>query len=194
MSAAKLQNRTLVHTGRVFDFELHDVRLPNGVDVRLEIIIHPGAAAILPLTEDGKILLLRQHRHAAGGEIWEIPAGTREPAEELLDCARRELCEEAGVVADAYVDLGDCVPLAAYSTERIQLFLARGLHPTEQRLERDEVITEIAAMSVARVGEMILSGEIVDAKTIIAFARGQLGGWLPFLPPDTSGATPGGAG
>ena len=83
------------------------------------------------------------------------------------------------MIADEYVDLGDCLPLAAYSTERIHLFLARGLHEVEQQLEQDEVITEVTAVSVARVGEMILTGEIADAKTIIAFARGQLGGWLP---------------
>ena len=179
MGVAKLKNRKRLHQGRVFDFELRDVQLPNGVDCRLEVIVHPGAAAILPLTAEGEIILLRQYRHAAGGEIWEIPAGTREPDEELIACARRELTEEAGVVADEYVDLGDCLPLAAYSTERIHLFLARGLRQVAQQLEQDEVITEVAALPVARVGEMILSGEIADAKTIIAFARGQLGGWLP---------------
>jgi ADP-ribose pyrophosphatase len=179
MSAAKLKSRKRIHAGRVFDFELREVELPNGVDCRLEVIVHPGAAAILPVTDAGEILLLRQYRHAAGGEIWEIPAGTREKGEEPIACARRELAEEAGVVANDYVDLGDCLPLAAYSTERIHLFLARGLHEVEQQLEQDEVITEVTALPVARVGEMILAGEIADAKTIIAFARGQLGGWLP---------------
>jgi ADP-ribose pyrophosphatase len=104
VSAANLKNRKLLHSGRVFDFELHDVSLPNGVDVRLEVIVHPGAAAILPLTDDGEILLLRQYRHAAGGEIWEIPAGTLEAGEDLLGCARRELLEEAGVTADEYIE------------------------------------------------------------------------------------------
>jgi ADP-ribose pyrophosphatase len=182
VSAANLKNRKLLHSGRVFDFELHDVSLPNGVDVRLEVIVHPGAAAILPLTDDGEILLLRQYRHAAGGEIWEIPAGTLEAGEDLLGCARRELLEEAGVTADEYVDLGDCLPLAAYSTERIHLFLAQGLHAAQQKLEEYELISDVVAMPVDRVGEMILSGAIEDAKTITAFSRGQLGGWLPTVP------------
>jgi ADP-ribose pyrophosphatase len=192
LSDAELKARKRIHSGRVFDFEVHDVLLPTGVAVSLEVILHPGAAAILPLTEDGEILLLRQYRYAAGGEIWEIPAGTREPGEELLHCARRELLEEAGVAADAYVDLGDCLPLAAYSTERIRLFLARGLHPEQQNLEADEVITEVVALPVARVGAMILSGEIEDAKTITAFSRAQLGGWLPSAATGARSPTPSG--
>ena len=181
MSSARILKRTPIHSGRVFAFERQQVLLPNGAETNLEIILHPGAAAILPLTGDGEILLLRQYRHAAGGEIWEIPAGTRETDEEPLVCAQRELREEAGVRAAEFLDLGVCLPLAAYSNERIHLFLARGLSAATQSLDVDEVISAIVALPVAKVAAMILSGEILDAKTIIAFTRAQLAGELPAI-------------
>ncbi len=93
--------RVSLHRGRVGDFGIETVTLPNGVVVDLEILRHVGAAAVVPLHDDGTVTLIRQHRHAAGGLIWEIPAGKLDPGEAPSDCARRELEEEAGLRAGA---------------------------------------------------------------------------------------------
>ena len=178
MSSASLLSRRVVHVGRKFELGVDRIRLPNGNEVDLEIIHHPGAAAVAPLTDRGEILLVRQFRHAAGGELWEIPAGTLEPNEGPEICAHRELEEEAGVRARELVDLGDILPVPGYSTERIRLYLARGLRPAKQRLEDDEVISEVRAVPVAEAVRWVVDGTLVDAKSALAICRAHHRGLL----------------
>jgi ADP-ribose pyrophosphatase len=159
--------RRSLHKGRVGDFGLEDVTLPNGVRVTLEILRHPGASAVVPLHDDGDVTLVHQHRHAGGGMLWEIPAGKLEPGEAPDACAARELEEEAGLRAARVEPLGSILPAPAYTDERIHLFVATGLTPVPTRLDHDEVMTAHKTKLAAAI-EMIGRGEIEDAKTICA--------------------------
>jgi ADP-ribose pyrophosphatase len=188
MPPAAVLNRRVVHAGRVFEVAVERVRLPNGVEVDLDVLRHPGAAAIVPVTDAGEIVLLRQFRHAAGGELWEIPAGTLDAGEEPLDCARRELEEETGMRAADLVALGDVVPVPGYSTERIHLFLARGLTRAEQGLDEDELISEVRAVPAAQALRWVADGTICDAKSAVAICRARERGLLPLAPGREGGA------
>lgn len=166
----KVNHRRLVHTGRVFDFTVENVTFTDGLTLDLEVIRHPGASAVVALTNDRQILMLRQYRHAIGDYIWEIPAGTFSGQEEPLACARRELIEETGYRASSWVPMGAVTPLAGYSDERIHLYLARELAPAEQRLDPDEIL-EVHRVPLDKVSRMIANGQIEDAKTIAALFR-----------------------
>lgn len=166
MSATVLSS-TEVYRGRVFQVVNERVTLENEVSVDLDLIRHPGASAIVAVSEEDQVKLLRQYRHAVGRRIWEIPAGTLEQGEAALSCAKRELAEEAGVDARSWTAIGEIVPVPGYSDERITLFLATGLIPTPQRLDKDELL-EVFEIPFSETLAMIDSGEIVDAKTVSA--------------------------
>jgi len=157
---------TLIRKGRVFDFYAENITLPNGVSMDMEIIRHPGAAAIVPVTNDGSVLLLKQYRHAVGGFIWEIPAGTLDPGEDARGCAERELIEETGYAARHFERLAEITPLPAYSDERIHLFRATGLTRSAQNLDEDELLF-VHRVELRLAMKMIAEGEIQDAKTIV---------------------------
>lgn len=159
--------RTVLHRGRVGDFGIEEVVLPNGRAVSLEVLRHPGAAAVVPLHDDGSVTLLRQHRHAAGGTIWEIPAGKLEPGEEPTECATRELLEEAGLVASHLTVLTSIWTTPAFTDEVIHLYVATGLEVGPANPEEDEVLTP-SRISLARAVQLVYAGEICDAKTAVA--------------------------
>jgi ADP-ribose pyrophosphatase len=154
-----------VHRGRVFELHVDNVTLENGVTVDMDVLRHPGAAAVVPLTDQGGVLLLRQFRYAIGTDIWEIPAGTLNPGEAPLACARRELAEEAGVMAVDWSALGAITPLPGYSDEIIHLFSARRLSPVPQNLDADELL-EVREIPLQTALSMITTQAIRDAKTI----------------------------
>lgn len=162
-----------IYRGRVIDLGLEEVRLPNGMTVELEIVRHPGASAIVPLYDDGRVVMIRQYRHAAGGMIYEVPAGRLNAGENPLDCARRELHEEAGLTAERIERLGTIFTTPGFTDERIHLFVARGLASVGQRLDHDEVI-ELVERPLPALMEMIRRGEIVDGKTICALTLAHL--------------------
>ena len=161
----KVNKKELIHQGKVFNLFAENITLPNGHTTTLSIIRHPGASAMVAITEVKKMILIRQYRHAVNGFIWEIPAGTLDPGESPLDCAQRELVEEAGVSADVWHKLGEIIPVPGYSDERIHIFLAENLTKAEQKLDSDEVL-EVHPFDFAEVLEMIRSGQIIDAKSI----------------------------
>ncbi|RJQ75020.1 MAG: NUDIX hydrolase [Desulfobacteraceae bacterium] len=163
----RVHHRRTIRKGRVFDITVENVTFPNGFNVDLEIIRHPGAAAIVALTEDDQVLMLKQYRHAIGDFLWEIPAGTFEGQEDPLICARRELTEETGFTAARWEHLGAVTPVPGYSDEKIHLFLARELAPAAQCLDQDEVL-EVHRLPLMQVTDMIGGGHIQDAKTIAA--------------------------
>ena len=165
MKKAQVNTRSLVKKGRVFEIFTENVTLPNGVNLDMDIIHHPGAAAIVPVLDDGTVLLLKQYRHAVGGYIWEVPAGTIDPGEDEITCAKREIIEETGYAAKEMEKLGVITPLPAYSDERIHIFLATGLTPAGQNLDDDELLT-VHPQKVSKALSMIANGEITDAKTI----------------------------
>ncbi len=163
--SAIVHHRTSIYRGRVFHLVKENVTLDNGRTTDLEFLEHPGAAAIVAREEDGRVVLIRQYRHALGGYIWEIPAGTLDGAEAPLDCARRELAEETGLTAASWRALAAITPVPGYSDERIHLFLAEGLGPARQRLDPDEVLS-VHRVPLAEAAAMIGRGEITDAKSI----------------------------
>ncbi|MFQ5766498.1 MAG: NUDIX hydrolase [Acidobacteriota bacterium] len=173
MSTAKLLHRRLVHTGKVIDLSVDRVRLPNDVEVDLEMVRHPGAAAVVPFLTDGPVLLeriivmVRQYRWAAGGWIHEIPAGRLDGAQTPLACAARELEEETGYKAAHLEPLGTILTTPGFSDEAIHLFLAQDLSPTTQMLERDEVL-EVVKLPLGAALEEARRGNIRDAKTLCA--------------------------
>jgi len=154
-----------IYRGRIVDLRLEEVTLPNQVTVTLEIIRHPGAAAVVALDADGCVTLVHQFRHAAGGFIWEIPAGKLDPGEQPVQCAARELREEAGLVAGELIALGSILTAPGFCDERIHLFLARRLTTAAQRLDHDEVLS-VSRVPLSEAIEMIRRGDIVDAKSI----------------------------
>lgn len=143
------------------------VQLPNGHWVDLDIVRHPGAAAVVPITASGEVVLIRQYRHAVGGMLIEVPAGKLEPGEEPATCAARELEEEAGQRAGRLVSLGWIWTTPGFTDERIYLFAALELTPVPQQLQADEVI-ETLALPFAEALEWVWSGRIQDAKSALA--------------------------
>ncbi|MCX8072684.1 MAG: NUDIX hydrolase [Candidatus Binatia bacterium] len=158
--------KTCVFRGKVVHLFLEEAHLPNGNTVTLEVIHHPGAAAVVPLHRNGDVTLIRQYRHAAGGFIWEVPAGKLD-GEDPAVCALRELEEEAGLRAAKLTLLGWIFTTPGFTDEKIFLYLAEDLAPAEQRLEHDEVIT-CTRVPLREAVAMIVRGEIVDAKSAVA--------------------------
>lgn len=156
-----------IYKGRIVDLRVEQVTLPNGTTVDLELMHHPGASAVVAVDDDRRVVLIRQYRHAAGGYIWELPAGILATPEEPPErCAARELAEETGVEARVLSHLGTIFTTPGFCDERIHLFLARGLRQAAHRHEADEVIAEITRLPLADALAMVRRGEIVDGKTI----------------------------
>ncbi len=162
---AKINKHETIYRGRVFELVKENITLANGTTTDVEFIEHPGAAAIVPFLDDHRILLLKQYRHALKQYIWEIPAGTLDPREDVLTCARRELIEETGYSANGWQKLGEITPLPGYSDERIHIYLATALQPAEQHLDADEIIN-VQEIEFKDAIDMIGTGEIQDAKSI----------------------------
>lgn len=156
-----------LHRGTVLHLTSERVVLPNGHEVELEIILHPGASAVVPLTAEGEVILIRQYRHASGGFLLEIPAGKLGPGEPPESCAARELTEEAGVIAGRLTRLGSIFTTPGFADEVIHLYLGEDLTESTTDHEPSEVIT-LLRRPLADCLKMIAAGEIVDAKTICA--------------------------
>jgi len=161
-----------VHTGKVIDLDVDTVRFPDGSTGELEMIRHPGAAAVVPVLSDPAgpdptILLIRQYRYATGGMLWEIPAGRLGKNEAPIDCARRELLEETGMRAGNIEPISTIWTTPGFTDERIHLFWARDLVPVEAAREADEFI-ELEPRPLSQVLAAIRDGEICDAKTVTA--------------------------
>jgi ADP-ribose pyrophosphatase len=155
-----------IYKGRVVNLNLETVTLPNGNTVELELIHHPGAAAVVPMKDDKTVLLIRQYRHAAGGYILEIPAGKLEPGEEPRQCAAREIEEEIGFRADSLEPLITFFTTPGFTDEVIHIFKGIGLTPGKQNLDHDEVL-DVIELPLDRAIAQIRNGTIRDGKTII---------------------------
>jgi 8-oxo-dGTP pyrophosphatase MutT (NUDIX family) len=163
--STQLNSQITLHEGRVFRLVRENVTLENGVVAELDVIRHPGAAAIVPFLNEKTLLLIKQYRHAAGGFIWEIPAGTIDSDESPLACAKRELIEETGFSAENWEKIGEITPLPAYSDERIHIFSATNLTAKKQHLDQDEIL-DVHEVSFDDALLMIGNHQIQDAKTI----------------------------
>ena len=155
-----------VFTGKVLTLNIDTVTLPNGFTVDLEIVRHPGAAAVVPLKDNGTVVLIKQFRDAAGGFIYEIPAGKLHPGEDPMHCAARELEEEIGYVAGRLELLTSILTAPGFTDEVIHIYKATGMTAGRQQLDRDEVL-EVLEISLEEAIKMIKAGTIRDAKTIV---------------------------
>ncbi len=174
----KLKDSRRVYEGRVIDVSVETALLPNGAEIKREVVRHPGATAIVPLISPTEVILIRQFRYCAEKELWEIPAGTLEPDETPLECAKRELIEEIGYRAGEMSPLGGFFTSPGFCTEFLHLFLATRLEPCEADRDADEQIV-VRRVSLREAFRKLDSGEIVDAKTIVGLLK------LAHLRPET---------
>ena len=161
-------HRELKYTGSMLEFYTDTIKVPNGNTAKWDFINHHGAAAVLPVTDEGKIVLVRQYRNALDRETLEIPAGGLNGADEpTRTAAIRELEEETGFRADSIEPLISVVTAVAFCNEVIDVYLATGLHQFAQKLDEEEFI-EVEAYTVEELTDMIFAGTIQDSKTVAA--------------------------
>lgn len=160
-----------VYQGRIFTVQIESITLPKGGDIQAEIVRHPGSVVILPMTDTGEVVLVRQYRHAIGRWAWELPAGSLKPGEDAQMAAVRECHEEIGLVPTRVTKLGAFFPTPGYCDEEMNFFRADGLREPhageEAQPDADEDI-ETQAFTVDGLRRMIASGDLVDLKTVAA--------------------------
>jgi 8-oxo-dGTP pyrophosphatase MutT (NUDIX family) len=165
-----LLKRTCMFRGRVIELNVETVQLPNNRTAELEIVHHPGGAAVVAVDEQQQVCLLYQFRHAAGGWLWELPAGKIDAREPPLTTAQRELLEETGTTATQWHSLGDYVSSPGVFTEVVHLFLARGLSRQASQPEAHEVF-EVHWKALADVLQLAHQGVLRDGKTLVGVFR-----------------------
>ncbi len=160
---------------RKIRFEINRIKLPIGVEGTFGIIRHPGASLAVPITDEGKVVLLRQYRFAVERRILEFPAGTLEDGEDPLSSMKRELAEEAGYQANRWVSLGEMFPCPGYSDEVIHLYLAKELQEIKSKpAGDDDEDIQVLQMSMEELDERIASGdEALDGKSVTALYRAR---------------------
>jgi ADP-ribose pyrophosphatase len=167
----KTINKNYIYKGKIVTLRQDDALLPNGVTAKREVIEHPGGVAVAAITDDDEILLVKQFRYPYGEAILEIPAGKRDSKDEdPLECGKRELREETGAVADTYISLGELYPTPGYCAEIIWLFAAKGISFGQTDLDEDEFV-EVEKIPFEKAVDMVLSGEIKDAKSQTAILK-----------------------
>jgi ADP-ribose pyrophosphatase len=160
-----LDSKTVLE-GSFLTLKRDTVRLPDGKHATREYVQHPGAVMVIPLFDDGRVLMESQFRYPIGKVMYEFPAGKLDPDEGALACAKRELREETGYTAHEYVYLTRIHPIISYSTEFIDIYLARGLIAGEPKLDDGEFLETFVA-DLPQLAEWVRTGEISDTKTII---------------------------
>ncbi len=160
-----------IFKGFILDVKKDIVRLPNGNTASRELIRHIGAVCVVPVTDDGNVIMERQFRYPIDQVITEIPAGKLDSKDEdRLDAIKRELREETGYEADNWIDMGIYYPAPAYSDEKITMYLARGLRRGERELDDDEFLN-IIEVPLEELKNDIMSGKITDGKTQVAILK-----------------------
>lgn len=165
MKKARVVKSQTIYRGRSVYLKLENLIEPGGVKAVREVVCHPGSVVLLPMLADGRVLLVRQYRHAAGQSLWELPAGTLEPGETPRHAAARELIEETGHKARSLKLLCKFFPSPGILSEKMHLFSARGLSPATANPDPDELIS-IGSFSVAELRGMVRAGRIRDGKTL----------------------------
>ncbi len=171
----KLHEETLtqntVFSGRIINVRQDQVLLENGKQALRDVVEHPGGVCVLPLTAEGEVILVKQFRYPYQEVLLEIPAGKLDKGgEDPLACGKRELEEEAGMIADTYISLGKMYPSPGYCAEIIHMYLAKDLRPSRQNLDEDEFL-EVYRYPFEEVYQMVVEGKITDAKTQIAVLK-----------------------
>lgn len=154
--------------GRTFKVRRDTLKTPDGRETALEIIEHGGSVVLVPVDEEGNILFVRQYRHATGGDLLELPAGTRNGEEPYEECAAREIREETGMEAGSLQRVGEFYLAPGYSSEFMAVFLATGLKQNPLDADEDEFL-DVERFSVRQVDEMFGQGDIPDSKSLAAW-------------------------
>ncbi|WP_028022270.1 NUDIX hydrolase [Enterovibrio calviensis] len=168
---------TSIYAWKRFTLEAREHTLPNGLVTEHITLTHPGAVLILPVANDGKLVMVHQYRPSIDRWIYEFPAGTMETGEHPETCAKRELSEETQLAASEWHNIGESLPAPGFCDETQYLFVAKQVSATDGELDEDEII-EVMHFSVEQVANMIANNEIQDSKTIVAFCRAQLLGLI----------------
>ncbi len=178
MNFQKIQSE-VTYKGRAFTVRRDTLRTPGGEVIKLDIVEHVGAVTLIPVDREGRLLFVRQYRHATGEEILELPAGTLEAGETPENCALREIREETGLAAGKLAKIGEAFLAPGYSTEYMHFFLASDLAPDPLPRDQDEFLT-LQAIPIREAYQMAVSGQLRDAKTLAALllARESLAGQL----------------
>jgi ADP-ribose diphosphatase len=162
-----IKSETLLQ-GRAFKVKRDYLKTPNGDETKLEIIEHGGSVVVVPIDNDGNLLLVRQYRHAAQQELLELPAGTRNEQEPFEECAAREIREETGMQAGKLQKVGDFYLAPGYSTEFMAVFLATDLKHNPLEADFDEFL-QVEKLPVKQAAELFQSGKMLDAKSLAAW-------------------------
>lgn len=162
-----------IYDGRIICLRKDKVMLQNGSFSSREVIEHNGGVCVAAITENNEVLMVRQFRYPYFEELIELPAGKLDKGEDPLECGKRELKEETGVTAESFTDLGIVYPSPGYSSEKLYLYLAKGLSFGEQQLDSDEFL-EAMKVPFSQALEMAADGTIKDAKTIAALFRASV--------------------
>ena len=165
-----------VYRGKLLHIKCDRVRLPDGTEATREYVVHPGAAMIIPILPDGRLLMERQYRYPLRRVMLEFPAGKLDPGEEMLKTAQRELLEETGYRADHWEWLAEVHPIISYTTERIEIYLATGLTLERAQLDAGEFL-ETIAVDFADAYARMKAGAITDVKTMIGLYQLRERGW-----------------
>ncbi len=164
-------NQNYVFRGKIVNLRVDEALLPNGKTAAREVVEHNGGVCVVALTEDNQIFMVKQFRYPYGEVIYEIPAGKRDSkTEDPLACGKRELREETGMTADRFIPLGELYPSPGYCGEILWMYAAVGLKSGENDLDEDEFL-QVEKLPLQRVVDMIMSGEIKDAKTQVAVLK-----------------------
>ena len=161
----KTVKQTTVYDGHIIKVRLDEAELPDGSHAPREVVVHPGGVGIALEGEDGKFFFVKQYRYGQGIVMLEYPAGKKEPGEDLLETAKREIVEETGYEGEGFVRLGSLVPTPAYDSEVIELYYAKQGAFRGQHLDQDENIN-LTRLSLDEITEMVVNGEVTDAKTV----------------------------
>lgn len=168
----KTLDRTIIYEGKIFTVARDNVELEDGKRSVRELVLHTGGAGILPIDEDGNVTLVKQYRSGAACQMLEMCAGKTEKGEDPRECAIRELKEELGITAENIISLGTLVPTPAYDSEVISIYLATGITRGERQLDAGE-FADVVEMPFERALELVMSGEITDAKTQVALLKAE---------------------